>query len=61
MDIRTIVLIALLVAAVVFFDEIEAFVGSDDERCAWAEEKLDSTTTQSGDSFWGGYRDGTCD
>jgi len=61
MDIRTIALIAMIVGAVAFFDEIEAFVGTPEDRCAWAEEKLSGTESQSGESFWGGYRDATCD
>lgn len=55
------VLVVVAVAAVVALvaldpDALERLVGTEAERCAWAERKVAET----GSALWEGYRDTTC-
>lgn len=50
-------LVAAVAGYVVFEEEIDAFLGTDAERCAWAERKLAET----GSAIWEGYARTTCE
>lgn len=60
-NVAAVVFIALAVGgAMIFLDEINALIGTPEERCAWAEERVAEAAGPSGESLWTGYRNGTC-
>jgi len=50
-------LVAVFGGYVLFEEEVEAFFGSDAERCAWAEQKVVETRSP----LWEGYARTTCE
>lgn len=60
-NVAAVVFIALAVGGgIIFLDEIFAFIGTPEERCAWAEQQVAEAVGPSAEALWTGYRNGTC-
>lgn len=60
-NVAAVVFIALAVGgAMIFLDEINALIGTPEERCAWAERKVEAASGSPLAAFWTGYRNVTC-
>lgn len=60
-NVAAVVFIALAVGGgIIFLDEINALIGTPEERCAWAEQQVAEAAGPSTEALWQGYRDSTC-